>query len=323
MKPAYRFKAAQMWVFPGFLDQGAKRSLVLFREQETRPSGVLAIEGAPAKNPNTIPISSAKQDAADFDSAMANPIEPIRRISADFFQNGREIFNRERMTAYRPYRGFRHRRLAPRDCPSHPTRPCTPDSNRTGWRKNCTVLAMRSLALLVFVFSAAGQNTRKQPALRVLLVEGQGAINIVNKKTDRRLTVRVEEKFAVPAKGIPVTFALPDSGPSGSFGKKGARSVTVNTDDQGYAVARFRSNKIAGQYTIRVSASMPGRPVTIGSIPQTNARGASADLAHWPEKVAGSVAMAAETSGRKIKGLVGHRDELRPEEAVPAQGPPR
>jgi hypothetical protein len=89
----------------------------------------------------------------------------------------------------------------------------------------------------VFAFSAAGQNTQKQPALRVLLVEGQGAINIVNKKADRRLTVRVEEKFAVPAKGI-VTFTLPDSGPSGSFDKKGARSVTVNTDDQGYAVAR-------------------------------------------------------------------------------------
>jgi hypothetical protein len=172
---------------------------------------------------------------------------------------------------------------------------------------------MRSLALLMFVFSAAGQNTQKQPALRVLLVEGQGAINIVNKKTDRRLTVRVEEKFAVPAKGIPVTFALPDSGPSGSFDKRGARSVTVKTDDQGYAVARFyRPNKIAGQYAIRVNASMPGRPVSTASIPQTNARGASTDLAHWPERVAGSVATAAETGGRKIKGLVGHRDEPQP-----------
>ena len=165
---------------------------------------------------------------------------------------------------------------------------------------------MRSLALLVFVFSAAGQNTQKRPALRVLLVEGQGAINIINKKTERRFTVRVEEKFAVPAKGIPVTFALPDSGPSGSFDKKGARSVTVTTDDEGYAVVRgYRPNKIAGQYTIRVSASMPGRPLTNASIPQTNARGASTDLAHWPQKVAGTVAGAAETGGRKIKGLVG------------------
>jgi hypothetical protein len=164
---------------------------------------------------------------------------------------------------------------------------------------------MRSLAVLVFVFSAAGQNTQKQPALRVLLVEGQGAINIVNKKADRRLTVRVEEKFGVPAKGI-VTFTLPDSGPSGSFDKKGARSVTVNTDDQGYAVARFyRPNNIAGQYTIRVSAATPGRPISTASILQTNARGASTDLAHWPERVAGTVVTAAEIGGRKIKGLVG------------------
>ena len=139
-----------------------------------------------------------------------------------------------------------------------------------------------------------------------MLVEGQGAINIVNKKTDRRLTVRVEEKFAVPAKGIPVTFTLPDSGPSGSFDKKGARTVTVKTDDQGYAVARlYRPNKISGQYTIRVSASMPGRPDRTAAMPQTNARGESKDLAHWPEKVAGTVVVAAETSGRKIKGLVG------------------
>ena len=164
---------------------------------------------------------------------------------------------------------------------------------------------MRSLALVVLACAAAGQNTPKRPALRVLLVEGQGAINVVNKKIDRRITVRVEEKFAVPVKGIPVNFALPNAGPSGSFDKHGARSVTATTDDQGYAVARlYRPNRIAGQYAIRVSASIPGGPVSTVSIPQTNARGSSRDLAHLPKKIGGTVATAAETSGRKIKGLV-------------------
>ena len=164
---------------------------------------------------------------------------------------------------------------------------------------------MRWLAVFVCVLSAVGQNTQKRPALRILLVEGQGAINVANQKTERRFMIRVVEKYGVPVKGMPVTFALPDSGPSGYFYRKGARSLTVNTDDDGYAVVRgYRPNKIAGQYNIQVSASTPGGSIS-ASIPQTNAGGASKDPAHWPKKVVGSVVTAAETSGRAIKGLAG------------------
>jgi hypothetical protein len=164
---------------------------------------------------------------------------------------------------------------------------------------------MRPLALFACVLSAAGQNAPKRPALKILLVEGQGAINVVDKKAERRLTIRVEEKYGVPGKGIPVTFTLPDSGPSGSFNKKRARSVTVNTDNDGYAVVHgYRPNKIAGQYNIRVSASTPGGPIS-ASIPQTNAGGAYRDREPWPKKMIGSVVMAAAASGGAIKGLVG------------------
>src|SRR5690242_1871879 len=124
MKPAHRFKAVLFRIFSGLRAQDSERRLVVFREHEARTFGVLAIEGAPSKNPNTIPTSNAKQDAADFDSAVANPIEAIRRISADLLQDGREILNREGMTADRPNQGFRHRRIAPRGCPSHPTPHC-------------------------------------------------------------------------------------------------------------------------------------------------------------------------------------------------------
>ncbi len=124
------------------------------------------------------------------------------------------------------------------------------------------------LAMYLIGFPAAGQKT--PPRLKILPVEGQGAINIIRKGAERSLTVRIEEKYGAPGKGIPVTFTLPRSGPSGYFKKRG-RSVTVTSDDDGYAVVRgFRPNEVAGQYNIRVSAKVPGGRIT-ASIPQTNA----------------------------------------------------
>src|SRR5690242_15499998 len=109
-------------------------------------------------------------------------------------------------------------------------------------------------AVYLLVFAAAAQGFEPAPTLKILLVEGQVAINFVNRAASRRFTIRVEEKFCAPGKGLLVTFSLPAKGPSGSF-KGGGQSLTVTTDDDGYGVVSgFRPNRIAGQYNIRVSA---------------------------------------------------------------------
>jgi hypothetical protein len=131
-------------------------------------------------------------------------------------------------------------------------------------------LVFSSIVLkLLLIFPAAGQPAQ-QPKLKFLLVEGHGAINLVNKKTERTLQVRVEERYGTPGKGIAVTFTLPRRGPSGYFHNREQIAI-VNTDDAGYAVVRgFRPNKLVGEYGIRVSAWVPGGLIT-ASIPQTNA----------------------------------------------------
>jgi hypothetical protein len=164
---------------------------------------------------------------------------------------------------------------------------------------------MRWLAVPLAVFSATGQNARKPPAFKILLVEGQGAINVVNRRVDRQLTIRVEETYGAPGKAIPVTFTLPASGPGGSF-KKGAQSVTITTDDDGYAVARgYRPNKIAGQYSIRVSASTPGGTIT-ASIPQTNAAATAGDHGRLSRKLIFTVLAAAAAGAGAIMALAGN-----------------
>jgi hypothetical protein len=120
------------------------------------------------------------------------------------------------------------------------------------------------LALCVAALPAIAQN------YKVVLVEGHGAINPIAKETRRNFTVRVEQRYGIPGKRVPVTFTAPSSGPSGTF-PDADQVVTLRTDDQGYAVVRgFRPNRIPGQYEIRVVAAAPGGTVT-ASIPQTNA----------------------------------------------------
>src|SRR5262249_41910406 len=118
------------------------------------------------------------------------------------------------------------------------------------------------------------------------------------------LTVRVEEKYGAAGKGIPVTFTLPESGPSGRF-KNGGLSVTMTTDDSGYATVRgLRPNHTVGSYSILVSAAAPGGPVT-ASIPQTNAADKADDRRVSRKQLLWTVVAAAGAGTGVIMAIVG------------------
>ena len=53
--------------------------------------------------------------------------------------------------------------------------------------------------------------------------------------------------------GVPVVFAAPTSGPSGSFG--GQPTITANTDAQGHAAAVITANNIAGPFGVTASST--------------------------------------------------------------------
>lgn len=95
--------------------------------------------------------------------------------------------------------------------------------------------------------------------LRIVIVEGEGAINNVRQRINRDPIVQVEDENHKPVAGAVVTFLLPNQGPSGTF-LNGQQMLTVTTDAQGRATATgLRTNNLPGQMQIRVTASFAGR----------------------------------------------------------------
>src|SRR5207237_6689009 len=102
------------------------------------------------------------------------------------------------------------------------------------------------------VSCALAQDT---PALHIVVLEGDGAINQVKRRVVRDPAVQVEDENHKPVAGAAVTFFLPQQGASGVFAN-GARSLTVLTDDKGQAIAKgIRMNQVSGKVEMRVSAS--------------------------------------------------------------------
>ncbi len=145
--------------------------------------------------------------------------------------------------------------------------------------------------LLVFLLAfgtvpAAWAGQAEAPKLKIVILEGEGAINNIRQRTAREPIVEVQDENNRPVAGAVVLFALPDRGASGVFAN-GQTSMTVITDSQGRAVATgLRPNGVEGKLEIRVSASHEGRTANT-TITQTNA-------------VAGAAAAGGGVSGKTI-----------------------
>jgi hypothetical protein len=121
----------------------------------------------------------------------------------------------------------------------------------------------------VFLFGVAVSGAQ-QSGLTVRLVEGDGAINSIRLRRAHDPVVQVVDAAGEPLGGAMVTFLLPASGPSGSFGESGL-SLTVQTDTRGMATGRgLRPNSVAGQFRIRITASRGGE-TGAATLVQTNA----------------------------------------------------
>ncbi len=127
------------------------------------------------------------------------------------------------------------------------------------------------LLVAAIVIAAAAAAAAQAPApLRIIALEGEGAINNIGERTAKAPVVRVEDDDGRPMSGVSVTFVLPDMGPGGYF-PSGGTTLTTTTDAQGIASAgSLRPNNIAGRFTIRVTAARGGQTATT-EITQINA----------------------------------------------------
>src|SRR5712691_6523842 len=113
--------------------------------------------------------------------------------------------------------------------------------------------------LLLNLFGSPASAQPPQAQLRIVIVEGDGAINNIKQRVNREPIVQVEDENRKPIAGAVVVFFLPDSGPSGTF-LNGSKTLTLTTDNQGQAAARgIKFNNQSGQMQMRVTASFQGQ----------------------------------------------------------------
>ncbi len=105
------------------------------------------------------------------------------------------------------------------------------------------------------------QAQTSNPELEIIVIQGDQATHLINYSRQEALVVQARVG-GVPAKGVNVTFSLPDKGPGGYFGTSSVKTLRVTTDKRGRAMARgFVPNREAGDYTVRITAEHEGRRV--------------------------------------------------------------
>jgi hypothetical protein len=149
----------------------------------------------------------------------------------------------------------------------------------------------------LLVLHAAAQS----PAITIRVLEGDNAINSIKMHRGHDPVVQVLSDSGEPLPHATVSFLLPATGASATFGDRGL-STTVETDSHGRALGRgLVPNRVAGQFHIRVTASWQGGAAN-ATIQQTNAEPA-AKSARSKWIIAGVVAAGA--AGGAIAALGG------------------
>jgi hypothetical protein len=192
---------------------------------------------------------------------------------------------------------------------------------------------LRAYAGCAALFAVAATSTLRAQSepdsgLRIIVLEGDGAINNIREHTAHAPVIRLLDAEERPVAGATVNFLLPDLGAGGYF-PEGRSNLTTRTDTDGRAVARgLRPNNVAGRFQIRVSATS-GSHKGAATISQINvapaaARGKSKTKYLIAVLVAGGAAgaaFAAKGSGKGSSTPTPGGTTITP--GSPVFGPPR
>ena len=127
----------------------------------------------------------------------------------------------------------------------------------------CISVILACLLIFDMAVPAMARQAQAGPGLKIVILEGEGAINNIRQRTAREAIVQVEDENKKPVAGATVVFQLPSSGPSGIFAD-GSTMLTVTTDENGRAAALLRPNTVSGDFQIKVTASYQGKSAGAG-----------------------------------------------------------
>lgn len=139
---------------------------------------------------------------------------------------------------------------------------------------------------------AAQQKPVAQSAgLRIVVIGGEGAVNIIQQRTAVAPLVEVRDANNLPMPGVAVTFSV--GGQGATFGG-GLQTLTVTTNAVGQAAATGLTPTATGAIQINATAALQGQTIT-ATITQTNF--ATAQAAAQAATTAGSGSSAGTTAG--------------------------
>jgi len=175
-------------------------------------------------------------------------------------------------------------------------------------------VALLVLVLAALADAAAAQNSipaasaqpQSSAALRIVVIEGEDSINIIQQRTAVAPVVEVRDRNDQPVGGATVTFAIR----AGRATFSGARTLTVTTNAAGRAVAAGLTPTGSGAVQIGASAAFQGQTAA-ATIVQTNvmtaaqAAGAGASGVSAGGAGAGSSAGAGGAVGGAAGGAAG------------------
>ena len=101
--------------------------------------------------------------------------------------------------------------------------------------------------------------------LKIVVIAGEGAVNIIQQKTAVAPIIEVRDRNNLPVAGATVTFSV--SGSGATFGT--GSTLTVVTNAAGQATAAGLTPTAAGAVQINVTAALQGQVAT-AAITQTN-----------------------------------------------------
>jgi hypothetical protein len=125
-------------------------------------------------------------------------------------------------------------------------------------RSTCALIAL-------LLAGAAIPVATQTPGLRIVVLEGEDAVNIIQQKTAVAPLVEVRDRNNLPVPGVAVTFTV--GGQSASFG--GLSTLTVTTNAAGQAAAVGLTPTAAGAVQINAAAVFQGQ-TAVATITQTN-----------------------------------------------------
>lgn len=158
-------------------------------------------------------------------------------------------------------------------------------------------MSFRVAILLVSLLASGLQ----QSQLRIVVLEGEGAVNIIQQKTAVRALVEVRDQNNLPVPGASVTFAV--TGKGGAT-VAGSQTVTVATNAAGQASLTGMTPASSGGLQISVNASFNGLSAAT-TITQTVVLTAAAAAAASGAAAAGTGAAGGGLSTGAIVGIVG------------------